>query len=275
MTEQEREELRRKIEARKQREAAERAGNMNNNQKTCPGCGSVIPANYDVCPVCGEVLRQGESVRNTFEQNVQQVKSMKPKKKFYKRWWFWLIVVCVGAYLFSPKNNEGENEVDVNVTDTQPVDSAESDVSESENNEAEEAESEEIGVGTTFEANEMSITVNSANLNFQDFDNSFGLYDVPEGMKYIQVSWTFDNISDDDKYVSIYDFDCYADDVSCEQAYLPEGSGLNDNFINTNLSSGRNISFETYYTVPINAQHIELEYDGGFGEADKVVVKKQ
>lgn len=69
MTEQEREELRRKIEARKQREAAERAGNMNNNQKTCPGCGSVIPANYDVCPVCGEVLRQGvKQVPNAFEQ---------------------------------------------------------------------------------------------------------------------------------------------------------------------------------------------------------------
>ena len=72
MTEQEKEELRRKIEARKQREAAERTGNMNNNQKTCPGCGSVIPANYDVCPVCGTVLRQGVPVQNTFEQNTQQ-----------------------------------------------------------------------------------------------------------------------------------------------------------------------------------------------------------
>lgn len=59
MTEREREELRRKVEARKKQEAAERAGTTNSNQKTCPGCGSVIPANYDVCPVCGKVLRQG------------------------------------------------------------------------------------------------------------------------------------------------------------------------------------------------------------------------
>lgn len=72
MTEQEREELKRKIEARKQREAAERAKSVNSNQQTCPGCGSVIPANYDVCPVCGKVLRQGTPVQNTFEQNTQQ-----------------------------------------------------------------------------------------------------------------------------------------------------------------------------------------------------------
>lgn len=84
MTEQEKEELRRKIEARKQREAAERAGNMNNNQKTCPGCGSVIPANYDVCPVCGEVLRQGvKQAPNAFEQRGQaQSGSDEPGKGF-------------------------------------------------------------------------------------------------------------------------------------------------------------------------------------------------
>lgn len=70
MTEQEKEELRRKMEARKQREDAERAENMNSNQKTCSGCGSVIPANYDVCPVCGEVLRQG-GVSKSYERTVK------------------------------------------------------------------------------------------------------------------------------------------------------------------------------------------------------------
>lgn len=70
MTEQEREELRRKVEARKKREADERARNMNNNQKTCSGCGSVIPANYDVCPVCGKVLRQ-VGVSKPYERTVK------------------------------------------------------------------------------------------------------------------------------------------------------------------------------------------------------------
>ena len=56
MTEQEKEELRRKMEARN--------GSMNNNQQTCSGCGSVIPSNYDVCPVCGKILRQGVQVQS-------------------------------------------------------------------------------------------------------------------------------------------------------------------------------------------------------------------
>ena len=62
MIEQEKEELRRKMEARKQREAAG-TGTVNNNQQTCTGCGSVIPANYDVCLVCGKVLRQGAKLK--------------------------------------------------------------------------------------------------------------------------------------------------------------------------------------------------------------------
>lgn len=56
MTEQEKEELRRKMEARN--------GNMNHHQQICSGCGSVIPSNYDVCPVCGKVLRQGVQVQS-------------------------------------------------------------------------------------------------------------------------------------------------------------------------------------------------------------------
>lgn len=66
MTEQEKEELRRRIEARKRREAA---GTVNNNQQTCSGCRSVIPANYDVCPICGEVLRQGVKPKQQIQSN--------------------------------------------------------------------------------------------------------------------------------------------------------------------------------------------------------------
>lgn len=54
MTNEEREALKTKMAARQQTNT----GNMNSNQKTCSGCGSVIPANYDVCPVCGTVLRR-------------------------------------------------------------------------------------------------------------------------------------------------------------------------------------------------------------------------
>lgn len=62
MTNEEREVLKAKMAARQQSNSSN-TGNMNNNQKTCSGCGSVIPANYDVCPVCGAVLRQGVKMK--------------------------------------------------------------------------------------------------------------------------------------------------------------------------------------------------------------------
>lgn len=131
--------------------------------------------------------------------------------------------------------------------------------------------SDELTIGSSFESGGLKISIDSADLNFLDFDNSYGLYDLPSGMKYISVSFTFENTGKSDEYVSIYDFDCYADNSSCEQQFLPDDS----DFINTNLSSGRNISFRTYYAVPIDSQSIELEYETSVWTGKKAIIKLQ
>ena len=78
-------------------------------------------------------------------------------------------------------------------------------------------------------------------------------------------------LDNENKYVSIYDFDCYADNTICEQKY-----GLDDcDFINTNLSSGRNVTFKTYYSVPVDAQSIELEYETNVWTNEKAIIKLQ
>ena len=71
--------------------------------------------------------------------------------------------------------------------------------------------------------------------------------------------------------MSIYDFDCYADNTTMDQVFTLDDS----DFMNTNLSPGRNISFKTYYTVPVNAQSIELEYETNMWTEEKVVIKVQ
>lgn len=48
---------------------------------------------------------------------------------------------------------------------------------------------------------------------------------------------------------------------------------LYNDFINTNLSKGRNISFKTYYEVPINAEKIELEYETNIWTNKKIIIK--
>lgn len=129
----------------------------------------------------------------------------------------------------------------------------------------------ELTVGSSFEKNGLKITVNDANLGYQGYDNEYGFYDLPAGMRYIMVSFTFENGGSSDAYVSIYDFNCYADNTSCEQAYFSDGN----DFTNTNLSPGRNVSFQTYYKVPDNATTIELEYETDFWTGEKAVIKLQ
>lgn len=126
-------------------------------------------------------------------------------------------------------------------------------------------------MGSSFEKSGLKITVNEANLDYHDYSDDYGMYTPADGMRYVMVSFMFENGGNSDAYVSIYDFDCYADNTSCEQAYLPDDS----DFMNTNLSPGRNISFKTYYSVPINATTIELEYETSIWTGEKAVIKLQ
>lgn len=141
-------------------------------------------------------------------------------------------------------------------------------ISKQEENKEDKTQNE-ISKGQSFENNGLKVTINDINLEFKDYTDEYGMYNPADGMKYIMVSFTFENVGDSDTYVSIYDFDCYADNTSCEQAYLPNES----DFINTNLSAGRNISFQTYYTVPENAENIELEYTSNIWTGEKIIIK--
>lgn len=150
-----------------------------------------------------------------------------------------------------------------------------SDSEESNNTKPEgaaEDKEEEITVGSSFEVDDLKITINEANTDFNEYEDEYGYLAPENGMKYIMVSFTFENIGESgDKYVSIYDFDCYADDTSCEQEYSLDDSS----FINTNLSTGRNVSLKTYYIVPVDTKSIELEYKESMLDDDRVKIKIQ
>lgn len=128
-----------------------------------------------------------------------------------------------------------------------------------------------VNIGGSFELDGLKVTVNNANVQFTEYEDEYGWYSLEEGLKYIKVSFTYENIGDSEKYVSIYDYDCYADGTLCEQTYSFGGD-----FINANISSGRNVSFDTYYIVPVNAQSIELEYKELISfEDNKIIIKVQ
>lgn len=146
-------------------------------------------------------------------------------------------------------------------------------VTDDNKTEEEETEKKEentyVKEGESFEAKGLKITVDDIDKNYEVKDNEYGFYDLEEGLKYIATSFTFKNTGKTDAYVSIYDFDCYADNVKCEQKYITDGG----DFINANLSSGREVSFTTFYAVPEHADNIELEYTSNIWTDEKVFIK--
>lgn len=129
-----------------------------------------------------------------------------------------------------------------------------------------------ISPGYTFDADGLQVTITDFDLDFTDYLDEYGLYTPADGMKYIMVDVAYKNNSDSDKYVSIYDFQCYADDTDCEQAY---GLGDDNSSLNANISSGRKTSYKIYFTVPIDSQDIELEYETSIWTGNKEIIKLQ
>lgn len=132
---------------------------------------------------------------------------------------------------------------------------------------------ESVKVGGFYEGNGLKFTVNAADTAFVVPDDTYGMYKLDSGLHYVKVDFTFENTgSSGDKYVSIYDFKCYADDSACEQKFVNSVTG---DFMNTQLSPGRNKSFSTLYAVPDGAKKIELEYTSNVWTNKKIRIDLQ
>ena len=230
---------------------SEESKRINNDTKLCKHCQTEIPKKAKVCPNCRK----------------------KQKGGFLK----WIVIVIVAIIAVScvagGDDSDSESEKDPGTSTETIKKSTESDDETGEDKgdvpEEDAEESNELTVGSSFEKNGLTITVDDASIDFKDYEDEYG-YNAPnDGMKYVMCAFTFENKGDSDAYVSIYDFDCYADNTLCDQIY-----SLDDNdFMNTNLSSGRNVSFKTYYAVPVNANSIELEYETNAWTSEKVIIK--
>lgn len=282
-------------------------------QRFCGSCGAPLPplqrdpnygyrkpepnpnSNYNYSYGYQQQSNQNFSQQNAYYQPPQ-------KQKVFERTWF-IVIMCIcvppiGIFLLwiskRPRNtvvrviltiflvfyfmicfgdlSSSDSDTDSNKNASQGTVSQEKTDNDSakKNSQDEQNQKEDIKVGSTFEIKGLKITINNANTAF----TNWGQYDSApaDGMKYIMVNFTFENVkTSGDKYVSIYDFDCYADNATCDQVYLSDDS----NFVNTNLSPGRNVTFSTYYTVPENAASIELEYHENMigDEKTKIIIQ--
>ena len=59
--------------------------------------------------------------------------------------------------------------------------------------------------------------------------------------------------------------------MNCEQKYMTSDT----DFMGGNISSGRQVSFDVVFEVPVDAESVELEYTANIWSSEKVIIKLQ
>ncbi len=204
----------------------------------CKACDGQIAANAKSCPHCGA----------------------KNKKPFYKKAWFWVLVVVI---LFATAGGEESG------PETQPSEAPASTVQAASTTPQTPVETEapegdvqtEYRVGDQLSSNGLSIVYMASGEYISD-----NPYDQPaEGNRYIFLRFAFENTSSSDRGVSLYDFECYADGYNAEMQYLGEDT------LSATLSAGRSTWGNLYFEVPVDAQVIEIEYTENMFSDKKLV----
>lgn len=118
-----------------------------------------------------------------------------------------------------------------------------------------------LNVGDTIESKKLNITYLNCFV-----DTSYSMFSNPkDGYCYITCEFEFENLSDSDEFVSILEFDCFADGISCSDAYF------RDDQLSATISSGRKAKGTVTFEVPTNASIIEVEYLTNYWTSNRVV----
>ncbi len=190
----------------------------------------------------------------------------KIKKPFFKKVWFWILVIvvllfaCVGGGGKSDsKTAEKVGEVATTAAAAENAPATETTAAEEPaetETEASETETEadaptEFYVGDIVRDGDTEIVYMSSG-EYQE-NNEF--MQPEDGYKYIFLQFAFKNVSTkSDTSISFYSFDAYADGYAADAYY----GGSDD--LSATLSPGRQTSGYLYFTVPVDAEEIEVEY---------------
>lgn len=97
-------------------------------------------------------------------------------------------------------------------------------------------------------------------------DDSDNMFITPkDGYHFVTCEFELENISDSDKTISSFSFDCYADGVACDASYFRE-----DN-LSATLSAGRKAKGTVTFEVPNDAVTVEVEYLSNYWTSNRVV----
>ena len=206
-----------------------------------------------ICKNCGT-----EYTGNTCPNGCNTTK--KTKQPIFKKWWFWVIVAVIVVAVAG--GGESTPETDASTPSNTPT--SNNDSSESATTTAAtEAATNTYAPGDVINANGLQITYVKAEKYVEE-----NIYLQPdEGYMYIRLYLSVNNTSNADKYMSSFEFTCYADGKK-EETYYVTTEALEGG----TLSSGRKDEGYIYFKVPVDAKEIEVEYETSFWTDKKAIL---
>lgn len=204
-----------------------------------------------ICEKCG-VVYEGNFCPNGCNSPMAAKKAKKP---IYKKWWFWLIIGVVVICIATAGDKEETPTAKVpDTTSNQTAAQTETTV----------AEDPYYHPGDVINANGLQITYVKAEKHKEK--NQF--LQPKDGNMYVKLYLSVENIADADRYISSFEFTCYADGKKQEMHYTVDKA-----LEGGNLSAGRKDEGYICFEVPKNAKDIEVEYETSIWTDKKAVLK--
>ena len=198
-----------------------------------------------------------EKLSTEFKDEKQLVKT-KSGKPFYKKAWFWIIVVVIIAIGSQYKQAEkvGENK-----------NSGSNASSQTQNSDSKKEEKTEFNVGDIIAFDGKELTVEKVERNW----NSGNAYLKPkDGKEYVKVSVKIENKSETEMNYNVFEFKAEDSNGAAENADMQTYS-LPDSLGSGDLVKGGKKSGSMIFEVPAGSS-LKLHYQPSFWSNKKVVV---
>ncbi len=225
----------------------------------CRHCGAMIAVKASVCPFCG----------------------IKNKKPLYRRAGFWILIILLVLIIAGAASCSGESSSPQKVGTVGSSGSAPAGSSEKAASSADTAVSAaSAGTNAASSAEDADVPalqdVYHVGDVLQDGDvrivyAASGVYEgneyapPEEGEQIIFLKLAFENMSEtSDTSISFYSFEAYADGYAADMYYG------GDEDLSATLSAGRKTMGFLYFTVPADAEEIEIEYTSNFWTEEKI-----